>query len=288
MPEFLAIGFGYSVEPLATRLLGEGWTVRGTTRSAEKAENLRAKGIEPILWSGGEALGEEITETADVMVISVGPDEDGCPAARAVAAIGPKTVVLYLSSSGVYGDHDGDWIDEDTPCQPTSARGERRLKAEAQWRALAAQSGARGHLCRLSGIYGPGRNAIETLRGETRGAKAGLRQRVIKPGQVFNRIHRDDIAAGLFALISATDAPRIINFADNEPSPPQDVISYAAELSGIVPPPDVPFEVAELSPMAREFYRDNKRLRNDRLKALPGFELAYPTYREGLRELSKA
>ena len=158
-----------------------------------------------------------------------------------------------------------------------------RLAAEAGWRDLAEGRGARLTLCRLAGIYGPGRNAVASLRGDTRGKRSGLSQRVIKPGQVFNRIHRDDIASGLRALLRAEAPPDIVNFCDDEPCPPQDVIAYAAQLLGVAPSPEVSFEQAELSDMARSFYAENKRLRNDRLKALPDFSLRYPSYREGLQ-----
>lgn len=282
MPKLLAAGYGYSVTPLAQRLIAEGWEVVGTTRNPEKTVSLKAAGVTPFLWDGAvlPAAG------ADVVVISVAPDEEGCPVARNISSIDPDTVLLYLSSTGVYGDFGGAWIDETAPCEPASERGQRRLVAERQWQDLAAKSGARLHLCRLAGIYGPGRNAIESLQGGTRGARAGLSQRVIKPGQVFNRIHRDDIAAALYALVHAPNAPTVINFADDEPSPPQDVITFAADLLGVEPPPEVPFEAAELSPMGRSFYEDNKRLKNERLKSLPRFALRYPNYREGLRAIA--
>ncbi|MEM9234359.1 MAG: SDR family oxidoreductase [Pseudomonadota bacterium] len=285
MPELLTIGYGYSVAPLASRLKGEGWIIHGTTRDSAKAGRMVDEGILPHIWDGESSLPEEAVKRADVIIVSVAPDAAGCPAARALKQLQSKTVLIYLSSSGVYGDHDGAWIDEDTVCTPTSRRGRQRLLAEQQWQDMAMRDNARSHLCRLSGIYGPGRNAVESLQGETRGAKAGLSQRIIKPGQVFNRIHRDDIAGGLYALIMASGAPSILNFADDEPSPPQDVITYAAGLLGIEPPPEVPFEEAELSPMGRSFYADNKRLRNDRLKALPGFTLTYPDYRSGLEAI---
>lgn len=285
MAELLALGFGYSVTPLAARLITEGWQVTGTTRTPEKAAVLQKQGVTPHLWDGVSSLPRNIVQQADVIVISVPPGEAGCPAANAIGQVRADTVLLYLSSSGVYGDHGGAWVDEETACQPTSQRGENRLRAEGQWRECAQQASARLHLCRLAGIYGPGRNAIESLRGGTKGAKAGVARRIIKPGQVFNRIHRDDIARGLHALIDAGRAPGLLNFSDDEPAPPQDVITYAAGLLGIEPPPEIPFEEAEMSEMARSFYADNKRLRNARLKALPGFALQYPSYREGLAAL---
>ncbi|MEM6649762.1 MAG: SDR family oxidoreductase [Pseudomonadota bacterium] len=280
MPNLLALGWGYSVAPLGHQLLTEGWGVTGTTRSPEKAAELVKSGVTPLIWTAPDPLPAEEVSKADVIVISLAPDEEGCPAFAALPqqALKPDVKIIYLSSSGVYGDHDGAWVDEETPCDPQTDRGRKRLKAEAQWQSLG------GIICRLAGIYGPGRNAIESLQGRTRGAKAGLSQRVIKPGQVFNRIHRDDIVKGLNALLHADNPPQIVNFSDDEPSPPQDVIAYAAKLLKVDPPPEIPFEEAELSPMGRSFYQDNKRLRNDRLKTLMG-PLTYSTYREGLKAL---
>ena len=285
MTELLAIGFGYSVAPLAGLLHAEGWRIAGTTRNVEKAERLAAQGVMPLTWDGEADLPQEVVSRADVIIVSVPPGDEGCPAVRAIKKVSARTTVIYLSSTGVYGDFDGAWIDEEAPCEPTSDRGRRRLLAEHQWRKVARDAGARLHICRLAGIYGPGRNAVESFSGDTKGARSGLSQRVIKPGQVFNRIHRDDIAAGLHALIKAEKAPQILNFADDEPAPPQDVITHAAKLLGIDPPPEIPFDEAEMSDMARSFYADNRRLKNARLKQLPGFSLTYPTYREGLQAL---
>lgn len=287
MSEILFFGLGYSVTPLAERLVTEGHRVIGTTRSQEKADTLKAKGIEPALWDAGQPVPADWLGHADTMIISVAPDKNGCPVAQALgdAPLRKGMKILYLSSSGVYGDHDGAWVDEETVPLPDTERGHRRLAAEHQWQVRTSAAQATLTLCRLAGIYGPGRNAIESLQDKTAGAKAGLAQRIIKPGQVFNRIHRDDISGGLYALLHHDSPPDIVNFSDDEPSPPQDVISFAAELLAMEPPPAVPFEEAEMSPMARSFYRDNKRLRNDRLKAVMG-PLTYPTYREGLKALN--
>lgn len=287
MPTLLAVGLGYSVMPLATQLARAGWTVIGTTRDQAKADRFAAAGITPVQWVAGTPLPEAAVRQAGVIIGSVSPQEDGCPVAAALAntPIRPDAKLIYLSSSGVYGDFAGAWVDEDTPCTPETQRGQRRLKAEHDWQTLAAQAQVPLHICRLAGIYGPGRNAIESLRGDTPGAKAGHAQRIIKPGQVFNRIHRDDIVRGLQALIFNEGAPQLINFTDDEPAPPQDVVAEAARLLGLPLPPEVPFAAAKLSPMGRSFYRDNKRLKNGRLKALGGGRLLYPTYREGLASL---
>ena len=292
MPEALFIGLGYSVRPLAERLVREGWKVTGTTRDRTRAMTIAASGIAPLVWESPAPLPGETVTQADAIIVSTGPEGEACPAARAISGtpIFSTTRILYLSSSGVYGDTGGAWIDETAPCHPSTERGIERLAAEQDWERIAERSQARLTLCRLAGIYGPGRSAIDSLSGDTPGARAGLSRRLIKPGQVFNRIHRDDIASGLHALLHTDEPPSVVNFADDEPSPPADPITFAAELLGIEPPPEVAFEdvEAELSPMAKSFYAENKRLRNERLKALPGFELQYPSYREGLTAIFRA
>lgn len=292
MPRALFIGLGYSVHPLAERLVREGWQIVGTTRSDEKSQTLQRAGIEPRIWEAGSPLNAAEVLDHDAVIISVAPKDGACPVARALSHDLPpqaKTQILYLSSSGVYGDFSGEWIDETAICRPGTERGIARLAAEQQWLDLAASVGARLTLCRLAGIYGPGRNAVESLAGDTPGARAGLTRRLIKPGQVFNRIHRDDIAKGLHALLQRDDVPAIVNFTDNEPGPPADVITYAASLLGIEPPPEVRFEDIkdELSAMAQSFYAENKRLRNNQLRLLVG-ELLYPTFRHGLDAIAAA
>ena len=285
MADLLAIGAGYSVRELLKARVAAGCTVAATTQDAAKAAALEQEGIESVVWTAGEPLR---CSASGVVLVSVPPTDGGCPV---LAALPPDaladTRVLYLSSSGVYGDHGGAWIDETAPCRPKTERGRRRLAAEHAWAERATAEGATLSVCRLAGIYGPGRNAVESLRGGTRGASAGLSQRVIKPGQVFNRIHRDDIVAGLAVLLDQADPPPIVNFADDAPSPPQDVIAYAAALLGRPAPPEVPFAEADLSPMARSFYAENKRLRNDRLKAIRG-PLRFPSYREGLAAIASS
>jgi nucleoside-diphosphate-sugar epimerase len=285
----LFIGLGYSARPLARRLVAEGWSVTGTTRDRAKAMQIAADGISPFVWEAGQALRQDLIEEADAVIVSVPPDGRTCPALQSLpeASFLSGTQVLYLSSSGVYGDHGGRWIDEETPCEPSTERGMQRLAAERAWEEHSSTEGTSLTLCRLAGIYGPGRSAVDSLRGDTPGARAGLTRRIDKPGQVFNRIHRDDIAAGLRAILEAENPPAIVNFADDEPSPSADPVTFAAELLGIEPPPFQRFEDIEheLSPMARSFYAENKRLKNDRLKSLPGFTLSYPTYRQGLRAI---
>ncbi|MEM9810219.1 MAG: NAD-dependent epimerase/dehydratase family protein, partial [Pseudomonadota bacterium] len=186
------IGLGYSIRPLADDLLHEGWSVTGTTRSQDKAEALRKDGLQAKIWdSTRDKLDPETVFASDVVIVSVAPSEGTCPVIKAlgdVSGIRSNGQILYLSSSGVYGDYDGAWIDETATCRPGTARGKDRLAAENQWTMLAERTGCRLTLCRLAGIYGPGRSAIDSLSGDTKGARAGLSRRVVKPGQVFNRI----------------------------------------------------------------------------------------------------
>lgn len=182
----------------------------------------------------------------------------------------------YLSTTGVYGDHAGGWVDEDTPVTPATARGRARATAEAEWQALAKEAGLPLHIFRLAGIYGPGRGPFDRLRD-------GTARRIVKPGQVFSRIHVEDIATVLAASIARPDPGAVYNVCDDEPAAPQDVTAFAASLIGLPPPPEEPFDPAGLSPMAASFYAESKRVRNDRMKRDLGVRLAYPSYREGLR-----
>lgn len=205
------------------------------------------------------------------LLVSAAPDEKGCPAWRTLSDYADEAAsVTYLSTTGVYGDLDGGWAMEWSPTQPSSKRGERRVQAEQAWQSASP----RVRLVRLPGIYGPGRSAFDRL-------ESGSARRIVKPGQVFSRIHVEDIAGGLLALIKA-QAFGAYNLCDDLAAPPQDVISHAAELMGTEPPPEIAFDEAELSPMARSFYSECKRVSNARIKATTGWRPLYPTYREGL------
>jgi nucleoside-diphosphate-sugar epimerase len=222
---------------------------------------------------------------ADALLVSAPPDEDGDPAiggfAAALAAAPALQRVVYLSSVGVYGDRDGAWVDESSAPAPGTPRARRRLAAERQWRAFGEERGAPVDVLRLAGIYGPRRNALEKLqRGEAR--------RIVKPGQVFNRIHVDDVAAVVVKLIEAGGPGGLWNVADEEPAPPQDVIVFAAGLIGLAPPPEEDFATARLTPMARSFYDDNRRVDVGKLRRELGYRWLYPTYRDGLRALADA
>ena len=276
----LSLGHGYCARALARRL-GPDWRVVGTTRSVEKAARLAAEGVEPRVWPGVD-LAPDIAEATHILA-SAGPGEDGDPFLPLLGA-GLRNArarwVGYLSTTGVYGDHGGGWVDEETPLTPGTERGRRRVLAEAQWRDLAAQAGWPLHVFRLAGIYGPGRSPLDRVR-------RGEARRVVKPGQVFSRIHVDDIAQVLAASMAApVPGGRAYNICDDDPAPPQDVIAHAAALLGLPVPPEVPFDAAEMSPMAASFYAETKRVRNDRIKHELGVRLLYPTYREGLAALA--
>ncbi len=219
---------------------------------------------------------------ADALLISAGPDENGDPAlrrlSREIAAAAKLKKIVYLSTIGVYGDHDGEWIDETAQPKPSNLRSRQRLAAEAEWFSLARASGKEVYVLRLSGIYGPGRNVLVKLR-------EGTAKRLIKPGQVFNRIHVEDIAQAIDACFTGRAPGGVYNVTDDEPAPPQDVVTYAAELVGLEPPPETPFEETPLTPMQRSFYGENKRVSNRRMKALLDLDLAYPTFREGIGAL---
>lgn len=274
----LAIGCGYSARALAPRLLAKGWEVRGTTRREDSADSLRALGITPIIWPGDD-LAPHIGWASHVLH-SVSPD-DGDPvldAYGAALAAADLDWFGYLSTTGVYGDHDGDWVDEDTPLSPSTARGAARVRAESGWQALHAAHGLPLHIFRLAGIYGPGRGPFAKVR-------AGKARRIVKEGQVFSRIHVEDIATVLDASIDRPRPGAVYNVCDDDPAPPQDVIAHAADLLGLPRPPEIPFDEADLSPMARSFYAESKRVRNDRIKDELDVTLRYPTYRQGLRAL---
>jgi nucleoside-diphosphate-sugar epimerase len=274
VPRLFVFGLGYTATSLARELLAEGWTVAGTSRTPENAAALRTINIEPFLFDGAAPIDTAALAGATHLLASIPPDPDD-PAlrhhARDIAAGTDLQWIGYLSTTSVYGTTDGSWVDEDTRCVPTSARGRRRLEAEHAWQALPLPA----HVFRLSGIYGPGRSVFDTIR-------AGRAQRVVKSGHAFNRIHVADIVQTLRASMAKPAPGRIYGLADDLPAPSANLVTYACTLMGITPPPEIPFEQAVLSPMAREFWADNKRIANSRIKQELGIRLAYPTWREGL------
>ena len=278
----LSLGHGYSAQALARLLLPQGWRIIGTTRSPAKAEALRATGIEPLIWPG-TPLAPALAEATHLLT-SIAPEEDGDPvlaAHREEIAASHLTWAGYLSTTGVYGDHAGGWVDEDCVLAPATRRGRARVLAESEWQALAAASGLPLHLFRLAGIYGPGRGPFAKVRD-------GTARRIIKPGQVFSRIHVDDIAQVLAASIAQPAPGTAYNVCDDEPAPPEDVIAHAATLLGLPLPPALRYDEAEMTAMARSFYAESKRVRNDRIKRDLGVKLLYPGYREGLAALLAA
>ena len=278
-------GLGYSADAFVRRVSSRCETITATTRSAEKAARLAERGIAPVLFDGTAPGNEVRAALADAthVLVSIAPGEAGDPVlahhADDLAAARPEWIG-YLSTVGVYGNHDGGWVDEETPCRPVSRRSRQRVEAEEAWLAFAAKHGISVQIFRLSGIYGPGRNAFVNF-------EKGTARRLIKPGQVFNRIHVEDIAGALEAAIDTAPATRIFNVTDDEPAPPQDVIAHAAERLGVAPPPEQDFETAELSPMARSFYGENKRVSNDRVKRELGYTFRYPDYRTALAALHR-
>jgi nucleoside-diphosphate-sugar epimerase len=278
-------GVGYCARRFTAR---EAWIeASGTATSAERVAALRAAGVDACLFDGVHADPglERALKKAEAIVVSIPPrDGTGAAVERFAAAIGAAPGlrrILYYSTIGVYGDHGGGWVDETSATLTRTARGLARLEDEARWTRAARARGVEADVLRLAGIYGPGRNALVNLRqGQTR--------RIIKPGQVFNRAHVDDIAELTRLALTCGLEGQIYNVADDEPAAPQDVVAYAAALLGLEPPPEEPFSEALLSPMTAEFYADNKRVSIAKSKALLGFAPAYPTYREGLRALAEA
>ena len=321
--KLLVFGFGYSARVIAARMRPGLSAVWGTTRDADKLKGIEAIGVTPFLFNGvtheenvqggglhvsplsvsppqggrgrasppplrgraregGKPLIDALAN-ADLVLVSIAPDENGDVVLRhfrsELAAAKPESLV-YLSTVGVYGDHDGAWVDETSECHPVSKRSKERVLAEDAWRAFSNDKGVPVAVIRLAGIYGPGRGPFEKIR-------SGATRRIIKPGQIFNRIHVDDIAQIVEAAFERR-ADGVYNGTDDEPAPPQDVLSYAAELLRIPPPPDVAYEDADLTPMARSFYGESKRVRNDKIKRELSVRLAYPTFREGLHAILTA
>nr|WP_273500985.1 SDR family oxidoreductase [Paracoccus sphaerophysae] len=279
MMRLVVLGHGYSAGFLTRLLVPQGWTVTGTTR--DDPARVAAAGAQPLLWPGDEAAIRTELARADAILVSAGPGPEGDPALRDFAeaiAASPARWLGYLSTTGVYGDHGGGWVDETTPLTPSTRRGHERVAAEAAWQRLAADHGLPLHIFRLAGIYGPGRGPFEKLR-------SGTARRIVKPGQVFSRIHAEDIAQVLTASIARPDPGAIYNVCDDEPAPPEQVLETAATLLGVPVPPAEDFATAEMTPMARSFYAESKRVANDRIKRDLGVALRYPDHRAGLLAL---
>jgi nucleoside-diphosphate-sugar epimerase len=274
----LIFGYGYCARYLVAELQASPGSVRVTTRTPGKAARLADEGLTARVFPGTD-MAEDLAWATHVL-ISAGPEQGRDPiladARDAVSAQADGLVwVGYLSTTGVYGDHQGGWVDESTPLTPTTERGRARVAAEGEWMDLHARHELPVHIFRLAGIYGPGRGPFEKIRN-------GTARRIVKPGQVFSRTHVEDIAQVLTASMVRPDPGAVYNVCDDDPAPPQDVIAHAAELLNLPLPPEVPIDAADLSPMAASFYGESKRVDNRRIKEELGVRLRYSDYRAGL------
>lgn len=280
--KLFCFGYGYTCDYLAHELSGRGnWAISGTTRDPDKRKFLRDKGVKAHLFDYEHPLGDpySILDGTTHLLISTPPDDRGDPtfAMHAADIIRIPTLewVGYLSTTGVYGDRDGGVVDEGSEIRPNSKRGSRRVRAEEEWVSLLEGYGLPLHIFRLAGIYGPGRSALDSVR-------AGVARRINKPGQVFNRIHVEDIVQVLLASMANPNPGRVYNLADDDPVPSHEVIAYACELLGLTPPPLIPYNEADMAPITRSFYADNKRVCNTRIKTELGVTLKYPDFRKGI------
>jgi dTDP-4-dehydrorhamnose reductase len=285
--KLFAFGLGYCARHFIARSGSSFDDIAGTVREAARAEVLPSENVEAFVWSPEHddvAIAEKVA-AADVILVSVPPGVSADPVLAKfgyrIAHLPRRQAIIYLSTIGVYGDRGGDWVDETTIPAPSSARSLARLQVERSWAAIGKETGKKVCILRLAGIYGPGRNILLNL-------KAGTARRIVKRGQVFNRIHVEDIARAINAALASNGPGGVFNVSDDAPAPLQDVIAFAAMLMGIEPPPEQQIETADLTPLARSFYADNRRVSNRRLKEELGVKLAYPTYRVGLEALWEA
>lgn len=276
-------GYGYCAEYLQRDLMREGgWRVSGTTRDSERKAELRAQGVQASVFDPLMPLPDPLYTLRDVthLLISTPPDDQGDPVfmthAEDIARLKNLQWVGYLSTTGAYGDRNGGVVDENTKPHPTTQRGSRRYKAEEQWLSLLHAAQVPVHIFRLAGIYGPTRSALDSVR-------SGIARRIHKPGHAFNRIHIDDITQVLRASIASPQAGHIYNVCDDHPAPSHEVIDYACKLLGYTSPPLIEFDRVDMAPITRSFYKDNKRVSNEKIKTDLGVILRYPTFKEGLR-----
>ncbi len=280
--KLFCFGYGYSCDYLGHALSEQGWSVGGTTRDPEKRDMLRARGIDAHIFDYERPLPDPLYVLRDTthIVISTPPGDDGDPTflmhAHDILQLPNLQWVGYLSTTGVYGDRDGEWVDESSEIRPNSKRGSRRARAEEQWFSLQENEGLPVHSFRLAGIYGPGRSALDTIR-------AGAARRIDKPGHAFSRIHVEDIAQVLIASMYNPNPGRAYNVCDDLAAPSHEVIAHACELLARPVPPLIPFDEADMSPMAQSFYNDNKRVKNMRIKEELGVNLKYKNYIDGLQ-----
>lgn len=279
--KLFSFGHGFSARALARRLNGKGWSIIGTTRDEAKRDPFLREGVTPAIL-GIDPIPSQLEGTTHLL-LSAAPDANGDPFLHSyqerLKDMAPDLQwVGYLSTTGVYGDHGGEWVDEETPLTPATQRGQARVQAEQQWTQVALDLGLNLSIFRLAGIYGPGRGPFAKVRN-------GTARRIVKQGQIFSRIHVEDIAQVLEASMNRPDSSGIYNVCDDLPVPPQEVIGYAAELLGLPLPPEEDFETADMTPMARSFYSESKKVRNTRMKRELGVSLIYPDYKSGLKAL---
>ena len=284
MPNLLIFGFGYTGQALARRLRGKGWDVWAAVRSPASADAARAAGVTPLDSADREAL--VAAPPMNAILVTSPPDDHGCPALAALVPAMARANAFpdwigYLSTTGVYGDREGRWAFETTPLSARSPEAARRVAAERDWLEVGRGMGLTVQVFRLPGIYGPGRSTFDRLR-------EGRSRNLVKPGQVFSRIHVEDIAAALEASIAHPHAGRAYNLCDDDPAPPHALNVYACDLMGVAPPETVPYDEAALPAAARRFWSENKRVSNARAKAELGWRPAFPTYREGLAAIYAA
>lgn len=284
MSTLLVFGYGYTACIIGQQLLAEGWRVIGTTRSKDKTIQMTAVGIKPVLWPGTD-ISSALADATHIL-LSAAPSEGGDPVLHRLESEFRNSAahckwVGYLSTTAVYGDRDGGWVDETSDLTPATRRGQLRVDAERAWLKLGEETGLPVHIFRLAGIYGPGRGPFAKVR-------AGTARRIIKKGQVFSRTHVEDIVQVLRASINRPSAGAIYNVCDNDPAPPQDVIAQAARMLNLPVPQSEDFETAEMTPMARSFYAESKRVSNRKILDELGITLKYPDYHRGLTALLDA
>jgi nucleoside-diphosphate-sugar epimerase len=285
--KLFAFGLGYCARHFIARSGSSFEDIAGTVQDSAKASTLAAANIEALVFGPEHedaAIAGKVA-SADVILVSVPPGISADPVLARfgyrIAHLRRRQTIVYLSTIGVYGDRGGGWVDETAIPAPSSERLLARLQAEKSWAAIGKEPGKKVHILRLAGIYGPGRNVLLNL-------KAGTARRITKRGQVFNRIHVEDVARAISAAVSADGPGDVFNVSDDAPAPPQDVVAFAAMLMGVNPPPEQEIEAADLTPLARSFYADNRRVSNRKLREELGVRLAFPTYRVGLEALWEA
>ncbi len=281
--KLFCFGYGYSCSWLGQALLEQGnWELAGTTRDRDKKNFMRESGIRSYVFDNEHMIPDPLYMMRDVthLLISTPPSDEGDPAflahAQDIVKLPNLKWVGYLSTTGSYGDRNGEWVDENSVTRPGTRRGSRRLKAEDQWLSLYENYNLPVHVFRLAGIYGPGRSALDSIR-------SGVARRINKPGHAFSRIHVEDIVQVIMASMSNIAAGEIYNVCDDEPAPSHEVIDYACQLLGIESPPLIDFDKVDMAPITRSFYADNKRVKNDKIKNELGITLKYSNYREGLK-----